>query len=98
MIESGKENLFIREKCEKCLNQIVDSMIGTNIKLVLCFGQHLKSKNVVKRMLGSRYLNVIQETFGVEKCLSGKELTGKVMRGVKYEKLKIMVKTGAAFF
>lgn len=78
MIESGKENTFIREKCDNCFQQIVDSMIGTNIKLVLCLGQHLKSKNVIKRVLASRFLNVVEEIFGVEKCLGGKELTDKV--------------------
>ena len=72
------ENIFIREKCEQCLHQIVDCMMGTNQKLVVCLGQHLKSKNFSKRVLAARFLSVIQEAFGIEKCLGSKGLTEKV--------------------
>merc|ERR1711937_302550 len=79
MTEAGKENIFIREKCEQCLHQIVDCMMGTNQKLVVCLGQHLKSKNFSKRVLAARFLSVIQEAFGIEKCLGSKGLTEKIL-------------------
>ena len=29
MAEAGKENVFLREKCEKCFVEIIDAMIST---------------------------------------------------------------------
>lgn len=77
--ESGKENIFIREKCERCLHQVVDSMIQTKLKLVLSLGQYIRNKHHVKRCLAARFLNHVEETLGVDKCLSGKDLTEKLL-------------------
>ena len=31
MVEAGKENMFLREKCEKCFAEIIDAMISTRL-------------------------------------------------------------------
>ena len=31
MAEAGKENVFLREKCEKCFVEIIDAMISTRM-------------------------------------------------------------------
>ena len=33
MAEAGKENMFLREKCEKCFVEIIDAMISTRYVL-----------------------------------------------------------------
>ena len=75
IVEACKENVFIREKCDKCLLEIVDSMVGANQKLIGSLSPHVRSKHQVARTLGSRFLHVSIEKMGLQKSLIGNATT-----------------------
>lgn len=77
--EAGKENIFIREKCEKCLEQIVFSTSGANQKLVSSLTPHIKSKNVFHRVMASKYLNLVVSKINPEKCMSTNALASGIL-------------------
>ena len=37
MTEAGKENMFLREKCEKCFVEIIDAMISTRLVMTVYY-------------------------------------------------------------
>ena len=67
MIESAKENVFIREKCERCLAEIIEVMTGSNQKLIGSITPHLKSRNPITRSLATRFLHLTIEGIGIPK-------------------------------
>ena len=77
--EAGKENMFIREKCEKCLEQIVFSTSGANQKLVSSLTPHIKSKNVFHRVMASKYLILVVSKINPEKCMSTNALASGIL-------------------
>ena len=55
MIESGKENLFIREKCEKCFQTIVQgklSFMPDKLDLVMCESNQI---GAIQKLLSTLY-------------------------------------------
>merc|ERR1712131_235812 len=75
MAEAGKENVFLREKCEKCFVEIIDAMISTSNnntgiqKLISAFFQTLKSKNQTQRTLTAQYFESIITKLGLGRAL-----------------------------
>ncbi|CAG5108673.1 Oidioi.mRNA.OKI2018_I69.chr1.g3902.t2.cds [Oikopleura dioica] len=57
LTEAGKENAFLREKIERCLEEGVQAMVvdGLGGKMLAALAQHQKSKNTAVRTLVARY-------------------------------------------
>ncbi|CBY21233.1 unnamed protein product [Oikopleura dioica] len=57
LTEAGKENAFLREKIERCLDEGVQAMVVDNLggKVLASLVQHQKSKNQTMRTLVARY-------------------------------------------
>ena len=78
--EAGKENVFIREKCERCLAEIVETGLGTNQKLFASLAPHGKSKNQTARILAAQFVHMAVGKIGADKCLAGNATTKSVIR------------------
>jgi len=85
MSESGKENVFIREKCEKCFQSILEVMCDSNQisaiqKLISTLFAHTKSKNSTCRVLAAQCLEQAVLLAKPDRCLSDtRDITDKIM-------------------
>jgi len=83
MLEAGKENVFLKEKCEKCLQTIVEVMsetTGSTHKLISCFHGQSKSKNVAARELTARYIEQTLMIISPQRALADtRDLTEKII-------------------
>jgi len=88
MAESGKENVFIREKCEKCFQTIIEVMCESNQisaiqKILSSLYSHTKSKNSTTRVMTAQYIEQTILQVKSERCLSDtRDITDKLLNAM----------------
>jgi len=83
LVESGKENLFLREKAEKAMDEVVEVLCADNQgqKVLLSLLQHKNSKNNVVRSMTAKYIHFTVERIGIGRALSDiKDMTDKIIQ------------------
>jgi len=88
MAESGKENAFIREKCEKCFQTIIEVMcdsnqIGAIQKILSSLHAHTRSKSSAMRVMTAQYIEQTILQAKPDRCLSDtRDITDKVINAM----------------